>query len=117
MQDAFIIVNKLKDIGFNFKHIGTVYLLDTIKILNQNKDLIENIEKNVYTKLAKKYKKKTITIKSDIIKATNYMYVHTAIKDLNYYFPNNAYEKITPKMVINTILIFIETEKSSMELP
>lgn len=117
MQEESIIVNKLKDIGFNFKHIGTIYLIETIKILNQDKDLIENIERNVYTEIAKKYKKKATTIKSDIIKATDYMYTRNAIEDLNKYFPNNAYEKITPKMVINTILIHIKTERSSMELP
>ena len=63
--------------NYNFANRGTLYLLDTIELIccaNNSMELMENIERKVYTQIAKKYNKNPLTIKSNIIKATNNMY-------------------------------------------
>lgn len=91
-------------LGYNFKLKGTQYLLEAILYIyiRNNIELLENLEKNVYNHIAIKNNKNLLNIKTSIIKATNYVY--------NYQDENKLYEyfsikiKITPKLVISTIL-------------
>ena len=92
--------NSLKNKGYNFKYKGTIYLLESIEYIyrNNNMDLLSNLEKNVYSYISHKYKKTVRNIKTNIVKATNY---------INY---NNYYcYKETPKEVISNILINLDT--------
>lgn len=98
------VTNELLLLGYNFKLKGTQYLLESIVHIYTKNDmnLLENLEKNVYKHIATQNSKKTLNIKTSIIKATNYVY--------NYQDENKLYEyfsieiKITPKLVISTIL-------------
>ena len=110
MKDVTIkeeIVEKLKNMGFNFSHLGTIYLVEAIEIIHnsENPQMSKSIEKNVYVLIAKKYCKKESTIKSDIIKATNFMNEQIMLqrKKTDIYY--NLYPKMTPKSVINTVLL------------
>lgn len=101
-----IILNELLYLGYNIKHKGTKYLLDIlyeIYILNQT-DIIDNLEKYYYSRIAKKYSKSVQNIKSNIIKSTDYMYMECEQSKIKEYF-NYTYDyKPTPKVVINTII-------------
>lgn len=104
------IVEELQNMGFNFAHCGTTYLVDAIHIIYTSEDLsmMNCIEKKVYILIAEKYDKKESTIKSNIIKATNYVHELTIMerkKTSEYY---NVYPKITPKSVINTVMLKIK---------
>lgn len=106
------IAKEIKDMGFNFSHIGTRYLIETIEIIYNSKDLqmIRSVEKNVYSILAEKHSKNVSTIKSDIIKATNYMHEQALIKKKKEFilYSYELYDKSTPKSVINTVLLKLE---------
>lgn len=69
------ISNEIYDMGFNLKHTGTKYLIDAILFIynSNNSDFLSNLEKNVYPIIAKKHNKTALSIKSNIVKAVNYM--------------------------------------------
>ena len=102
------IIDELRSMGYNFSHIGTTYLIETIEIIynSQNPKLFHSIEKTVYEMLAEKHSKKANTIKSNITKATNYMCDQALLNrkqnNDSYY---NMYTKLTPKNVINTVIL------------
>ncbi len=91
-------------LGYNFKLEGTHYLLESISYIYNKNDikLLENLEKNVYKEIAIKNGKKILNIKTSIIRATNYVYNYQDENKLYEYFSINI--KITPKLVISTIL-------------
>ena len=71
------IENELLSMGFNPIHIGTTYLVEAIYIVYKSNKCIYkiNLEKDVYKKLSIKYKKNIKTVKSNIIQATNTVYL------------------------------------------
>ena len=89
------ISNELEKIGYNWKYKGTHYILEAIIYIYQsnNMDLLDNLEKNVYKYISYHYNKSVNNIKTNIIKATNYI-----DKDKQYI------ENPTPKLVISDIL-------------
>ena len=94
--------------GFNINHNGTRYIVEAIEMIynSENKDyLISSIEKNVYYKIAEKYNRNPLTVKSNITKATNYVDNITLMKNLRskdkYYFR----EKLTAKAVVSQVLL------------
>lgn len=69
----FKIVNFLRKLGYNTKHIGTQYLIEALEFLYYND--LENVSLNdVYYYLALKHQKPSNTIKGVIRRATEYMY-------------------------------------------
>ena len=101
-----IIRKKLIDEDYNFANIGTLYILDAIEIIcesNEYLKLLENLEKNVYVKIAQKYNKNEKTLKSDIIKATNKMNEIKFLKNMNNKTKIISFKK-TPKMIISDIV-------------
>lgn len=54
------IIFYLKNMGFNFKYKGTIYIFEAIEYIYKcnNMDLLDNLEKNVYKYIALKNKKK-----------------------------------------------------------
>lgn len=100
------ILNELLCLGYNVKHRGTRYLLETIEIACQFKEdqLINNIEKYLYSQIANKHSKSIQNVKSNIIKATDCMYVESDKNRINEYFNFLSDYKPTPKLVISTIV-------------
>lgn len=102
-----IIYKELKNLKYNVNHKGTKYLLEAILyIMKGNKyevDLI-NLEKEVYSVIARRFGKNVENIKNNIVKATNNMYNECSIEYLMKYFEYECDKKTTPKMVITTIV-------------
>lgn len=96
--------------GFNFSHIGTKYLIETIEILYDANDLVmlRSIEKRVYSILAQRHSRNVSTIKSDIIKATNFMNEQALMRKRREDVFYDVYDKLTPKSVINTVLLKLD---------
>jgi len=63
----------LEKLGYNWKYKGTNYLLEAIIYIykNNNLDLLDNLEKNVYKYISCRYNKSINNVKTNIIKATN----------------------------------------------
>lgn len=93
-----MIMDELINLGYSFKYKGTHYLFDSIMYvyMSNNFDLLDNIEKNVYVHIATKYKKSVNNIKTNIIKSTKLVI-------------NERYVVLTPKTVINNILMILMT--------
>lgn len=93
-NSQYIISNELINLGYNFKYKGTHYIFDSILYIYQtnNFDLLDNIEKNVYRYISLKYKKSVNNIKTNIIKSTQMVI-------------NKKYTNLTPKTVINIVLL------------
>ena len=87
------VLSELSDLGYSLKYKGTYYILEAIVYIyrNNNLDLLDNLEKNVYKYIAFKNNKTINNIKTNIIKSTNLI------------SKNNI--NITPKLVISNILI------------
>lgn len=99
------ITTELINIGYNPSHIGTQYIKECIWEIYQNPELIHNLESYVYKKIACIHHKSFQNVKSNIIKATNFMYIESNIFLLkNYFHFSDEKRKPTPKMVISTIL-------------
>lgn len=98
------IMNQLLLLGYNFKLKGTQFLFESILYIYEKKEmsLVENLERNVYKYIAVRNNKTVINIKTNIIKSTNYVYTYQDKKILYEYFSSDI--KITPKLVISTIL-------------
>lgn len=98
------VLNELSLLGYNFKLKGTQYLLDSIVYIytKKNMNLLENLEKNVYRYISEKNNKSLLNVKTSIIKSTNYVYEYQDKNVLDDYFSIDI--KITPKLVISTIL-------------
>lgn len=67
------ILLELTNMGYNLKHIGTYYVLEAIMLIYKANswDKLDNLQKNVYTVIAKNHNKSLNNIKTNIIKATN----------------------------------------------
>lgn len=81
------IYDELEKINYNKIHIGTEYLKESIKFdyLKNNKEA-SNIQKQLYSLVAKKYETSVFNVKNNIINATNLMYTNCAITRLKKYF-------------------------------
>ena len=96
---------ELSKLHYNFSHVGTRYIVDTIILLYNYKEYKEiKLEKTIYPIIARKYKRTINNIKTNIINATNLMYYNCEISELDSYLNIYYDEKPTPKMVILTIL-------------
>lgn len=99
------IISELQSLNYNLIHIGTKYLKECIKIdLIKYNGEAENLSKQIYPIIAKRYKKTIFSIKNNIIKATNYMYNECEIETLMNYFGYEIDYKPTPKIVIKAVI-------------
>lgn len=82
---------RLTEMGFNLKLKGTKYLIDSVMFVyeNNNLQLLDNLEKNIYSYIGHKCGKSVRNIKTNIANSIN------SIKNTD----------LTPKKVISTILI------------
>lgn len=101
-----LIIHELSYLGFNLKHNGTIYLYETIKIILKchNLNWTSNLEKNIYPIISHREKKSVSTIKSNILKAINYMYYECDALKMMHYFSFKDDSKPTPKVIISTII-------------
>lgn len=100
------ILKELLFLGYSLKNKGTYYMVEAIYevyLIGEN-EALDNIEKNIYSKLAIKYNKSVENIKSNIIKATNNMYIMCNSERIKEYFLFFDDIKPTPKLIIATIL-------------
>ena len=110
MQKEFII-QQLNKFRFNQNSKAFGYLVETLLIAIMFRNDVDNIEKNIYVKVAKRYKTKAINVKWSIEKLITSMYLNTNSKIICEYF--NFYEerKPTTKCLINTIIDKYEKAK------
>lgn len=103
-----LIAEEIREMGFNFEHVGTEYLIETIEIIynSDNPTYYRSIAKNVYPIVAEKYSKNPSTVKSDIIKATDFRYKQwlKEVRKLGFVFDFNIYEKLTPKAIVKEVI-------------
>lgn len=93
------ILNQLMELGFNIKHNGTKYIMASILIYKfyYSTNKIEEI----YSLIAEK---SSNNIKSNILKAINYMYYESDFSKIKQFFSLTEEIRPTPKQVIFTIL-------------
>ena len=103
-----ILLNKinreLEYIGYNLSYIGTKYLSESIALIYNNYDSSENLNKNVYPIIAKKYHKTVNNVKCNITTATNSMFYECDETRLKSYFNFYTISRPKPKLVIYTVL-------------
>ena len=99
-----LIQKELVKLGFNYKYKGTKYLIDSIlqSWKNDETKSLDNLEKFVYTNIAKTNNKSVQNIKTNIIKACNLAYLYKKPEDIKQYYGFDV--KPTPKVVVSTIL-------------
>ena len=98
-------INKeLKYIGYNLSYNGTKYLSECIALIYCNSDYSENLNKNIYPIIAKKYHKSVNNIKCNITSATNSMFYECDETRLIKYFNLYTPSKPKTKVVIYTVL-------------
>lgn len=98
------IYKELEYIGYNLSYNGTRYLAESIALIYNNYDCSENLNKDVYTVIAKKYNKTVNTVKGNIRAATNSMFYECDENRLKDYFNFYTISKPKPKLVIFTVL-------------
>lgn len=100
-------VDILLELGFNFKHIGSKYLVDAICYsYSRFDDAFENLEKEIYPYIARVNKTHVENVKWSLSRTINLMYQNHTTKSvikLEEYFYLDRFEKPTPKLVIGTI--------------
>lgn len=97
--------NELSKIGYTNKYAGTKYLSDTIYFhyfMNNKKNI--KLKNDIYPIISKKYNIPVNTIKCDIIMATKKVNEDVPEEHIKNYFGFFFDKKITPKLVINTVL-------------
>lgn len=95
----------LKNLSFDFKLLGTNYLVDAIiySYMNKNDYRFENLEKHIYPYVAKLYKASNKNVKFSIIRYVNNMNAHTTPNSSKKCYINLD-DKATPKLLISEIV-------------
>lgn len=99
------IIKELVFLGYDLSHKGTKYLVDSIQyiILNPNQ-YNDNLEKDVYPVIAKRYNNSAKNIKANIIRANDVMYSECELERLKKYFKFDKDTKPKVKTVIYTVM-------------
>ncbi len=92
----------MERLNFDFKLIGTNYLLEAIvySYINKEKYLFENLTQEVYPYIAKIYNVKPDNVKWSIVRSVNSLKFNSNLNELF----SNYCEKITPKTLISEIV-------------
>lgn len=99
------IIQEIIYLGYDFSYTGTQYLIQTIEYIVSNPDkYLKNLEKYVYSELAKNNNTSIHNIKCNINRANNMMYVSCEVDKLKKYFGFSSDVKPKVKTVINTII-------------
>lgn len=108
------LVNDFAKLKFNFSRVGTTYLMESILYSYEHKKsfLYDNLEKNVYPVIAKKFNTSAINVKWVIVKSINEMYDRNCAENSlstvadYFYFTNGV--KPTAKIILSTFLAKLE---------
>lgn len=103
------IIKILENFHFDFKILGTTYLIETILYCYENRAdcVFDNLERNVYPYVAQKFHTSLNNVKWNIIRATEIMNANISIlnqKHLPDTLKVNVFEKTTSKQIIGVIL-------------
>lgn len=91
----------MKEIGFELKNKGDIFLLEAIKYIKVNKKITFNLENEIYPIIALKFKTTKNAIKWNIIYSINSTFLYNS-KKMNNYLNINC--KPTPKSLILKII-------------
>ena len=99
------VLDEISYLGYNTSYKGTKYLADAIQytIIHNNMNL-DNLNRDVYPFLAKKYEQSIHNIKCNINRANLYMYYNCNSDRLRKYFSYYDDEKPNTKTIIITIM-------------
>lgn len=99
------IIQELQYLNYNLKYNGTRYLAETILELHNKKEFFyDNLSRNIYPVIAKKYQKTVNNIKCNITQATKIMYYDCNQDILDNYFGINYNSQPKVKEVIFQVL-------------
>ncbi len=101
------IIKLLSILNFNFKLIGTTYLLEALIYSYAHRDsyIFENLERNVYPEVAKICNSNTQNVKFSIIRAMNSLHLNkNTIKEISELSFLNTDEKPTAKHFISSLV-------------
>lgn len=109
VKESRMLKNKIKEevlyLKYDISHKGTQYLIETIQYIaiNQKKDF-QNLQRDIYPKIANRYGETTHNIKCRINRATNAMYCNCEIERLKEYFNFSIDTKPKIRTIIDTII-------------
>ncbi len=99
------IKNELKYLGYSPNYYGTKYLIEAIYILYMNGiDNGDNLKKQVYPIISKKYHKSIQNIRCNIINSTDVMVCECEEQKLIQYLGYYYYVKPGPKKIIEAVI-------------
>lgn len=100
-----IIKEELGKLNYNFKYIGTEYLVEVIYFLYSTKEYFRfSLEADIYPIIANKYGCSCKTVKSNIVNATDKMFYDCNESILKRYIGKYKTEKPGPKAIIKSVL-------------
>lgn len=101
------VIKILKSIGFDFKLVGTLYIVDSIIYIHSVKGLsFDSLSRDVYPYIAALNNTTVNRIKWSVERSIKYLYLKNSeqnIKNISNYFGIKYPDKITPKLLINFI--------------
>ena len=80
------IKHELKSLNYNYSYKGTKYLEESIYLLHKKGYENDNLSRDIYPIIAKKYNAKIETIKCDILQASNNSYCECEQEKMEKYF-------------------------------
>ncbi len=99
------ITEELIYLGYNISHNGTLYLIETIYYIYNNKNKhLDNLTKSVYPIIASRFNKSVHNIKCSIERENTEMYLTCRVDVLKKYFYYDEDTKPNVKTIINTII-------------
>lgn len=94
-------------IGYNPSHLGTQYIKECILEVykRRHSEYIQNVQNNIFRKIAEIHGISFEKVRTNIMKATDYMFLQGNMNIIKDYFHfNDERQKPTPKIVISTIV-------------
>ena len=96
-------------LGYNISHKGTLYLIETIKYISENKiEQINNLKEEIYPYIALINNTTVHNVKCNIARATENMYYNCESERLKGYFKFQELKKPSIKNIIQMILYKLE---------
>lgn len=101
------VIRILKHLGFDFKLVGTLYLVDSIIYIHSFKGFsFETLQRDIYPYIANLNNTSVNRIKWSIERTIKYLYIKKTDETINsiyHYFGIKYPDKLTPKLIINFI--------------
>lgn len=112
------ILKELQNFEFKTYTKGFKYLSETILLCIKDNNLLDNLNKNVYPKIAIKYNEKSLyNVKWCIEQIVKTMYNNTDMKRISDYFNLDYNIKPSVKFIVHTIVCNYSKKTNSNENP